>query len=287
MSKLAGPPIRSFTIGQLALARLKFATGYYVKNDQPTSQIHVEKAALRALVALYETEQAVDFGPLKLKTLQQYLSGKNLCRKTVNSLIGIIKRAFKWAASEELVPATVFHALQTVGGLKRGRCTAKESEPVGPVDDATVNATIKYLPPVVQAMVHLQLLTGMRPGEVCILRPCDLTMQLRGPWVYRPSSHKTEHRNRDRRIFIGPQGQTVLRPYLDRAPMDYCFSPQESMNWRNKLKRIQRKSPMTPSQLDRRPKATPERSPRDRYTVASYRRASADARLTSQAVTGD
>jgi integrase len=35
------------------------------------------------------------------------------------------------------------------------------------VDDATVEATLPHLGPVVRDMVQLQRLTGMRPGEVC------------------------------------------------------------------------------------------------------------------------
>lgn len=33
------------------------------------------------------------------------IDAQNLCRKEVNKRIGRIKRLFKWAASEELVPA--------------------------------------------------------------------------------------------------------------------------------------------------------------------------------------
>jgi integrase len=266
----AGP---SFTIGQLALAYQQFCLGYYVKNGQPTSQIHTENAALRALVELYETEQAADFGPLKLKNIQQHLIGRGLSRSTINQLVAAIKRAFKWAASEERISAAVFHALETVSGLKAGRCGAREPEPIEPVPEPTVLETLKFLSPVVQAMIRLQLLTGMRPGEVCLLRPCDVTMQMNGAWVYRPASHKTEHHDRERRIYIGPEGREVLRPFLDRESEGYCFSPRDSDDWRRAQLRANRKSKLTPSQLARKPKSNPRRKPGGRFTVASYRRA--------------
>ncbi|HET6325523.1 MAG TPA: hypothetical protein VFG04_12660, partial [Planctomycetaceae bacterium] len=97
--RLAVPSGPSFTIGELALAYLEFAIGYYTKNGEPTSQIHTERVGLRALVSLYQTEQATSFGPLKLKNIQQHLVGRNLARSTINSFSAAIKRAFKWAAS--------------------------------------------------------------------------------------------------------------------------------------------------------------------------------------------
>ena len=65
---------------------------------------------------------------------------------------------------------------------------------------------------------------GMRPAEVCILRPCDLDRSGE-VWFYRPSHHKTEHHGKERIVPIGPKGQEVLLRYLARGPEDYCFRP--------------------------------------------------------------
>ena len=51
---------------------------------------------------------------------------------------------------------------------------ARETAPVLPVDDAVVDATLPHMPAVVADMVRLQRCTGMRPAEVCMIRPCDL-----------------------------------------------------------------------------------------------------------------
>jgi len=59
-------------------------------------------------------------------------------------------------------------------GLQKGRCAAAEATRVAPVADQVVQATLPYLPEVVADMVRLQRLTGCRPAEVCILRPCDM-----------------------------------------------------------------------------------------------------------------
>ncbi len=149
----------------------------------------------------------------------------NKCRKYCNKNTGRIRRMFKWAAAEELVPVQVYQALPTVDGLKQGKTAAYDPPPVGPVDDATVEATLKHLNPTAVDMVRLQQLTGMRPGEVVLLQPCDIDRS-DGNWVYRPESHKTQHRGRERTIVLGAQAQAILSPYLLRTePERYCFRP--------------------------------------------------------------
>ena len=105
-----------------------------------------------------------------------------------------------------------------------GKSDARESYPVLPVDDATVEATLPHLDIVVSDMVRLQRLTGMRPGEVVLIRPTDID---RGAavWQYRPAEHKMEHKGRRRVILIGPRGQAILLPHLLRDATSYCFAP--------------------------------------------------------------
>lgn len=102
---------------------------------------------------------------------------------------------FKWGVAQELIPPTCLQALPAVGGLRKGRCEARETDLVLPVAEATVNATLLKLSEVVADMVRFQRLTGCRPGEVCSLRPCDVDTS-GDVWSYRLESHKTEHHQR-------------------------------------------------------------------------------------------
>src|SRR5204862_5691901 len=112
-------------------------------------------------------------------------------------------------ASEQLVPVAVYQSLTTLPGLQAGRTEARDMPPVEPVSEEHVRATLPFLRPAVRAMVQVQLLTGMRPGEVCQLRPCDLDTT--GPvWQFRPVQHKTAHRNKPRVVSIGPKAQALL-----------------------------------------------------------------------------
>jgi len=73
-------------------------------------------------------------------------------------------------------------------------------------------------------MVETQRLTGMRPGEVLIMRGRDLNTS-GAVWEFRPSRHKNEHRRKERIVFIGKQCQEILQPFL-RTDLDgFLFSP--------------------------------------------------------------
>lgn len=261
----------ALTVNDLALLFLDHAAGYYRHRDgTPTRTTENIRIALRSLIARHGTTRIRDFGPRALKDVRQAMIAAGHCRSYINGMIGKIKRVFRWGVEEELVPPAVYQSLAAVSGLRAGRSAARESSPVLPVPEEVVNRTLPHLPHVVADMVRLQLLTGMRPGEVCALRPREVTRGMNGVWIYRPERHKTEHRGRERRIDIGPIGQAILGRYLGRDPDACCFSPAESEAERNTARKAIRRSPMTPSQAARRPKG---RAHREHYTKDSYNRA--------------
>ena len=159
-----------------------------------------------------------------------------------------IRRAWKWAAKQQLVSATTYHSLLTVDALKAGRTDAKESKPVKPVPEALVNAVQAHVAPQVWSMIQLQLLTGARPGEVCIMRGCDLDTSGR-VWTYTPKEHKTQHHGHQREIYIGPAAQAVLKPWLKLDTQAYLFSPAEAEAGRQQRRRKQRATPLYPSHV--------------------------------------
>jgi len=162
-------------------------------------------------------------------------------------------------------------AINTIHGINP--CRAKETPRVKPVPEESVYAVLPFMTPVVAAMVELQLLTGMRPGEVTIIRPCDLEMD-GDMWHYYPEKHKNLYRDYDRIISIGPREQNILRPFLLRNRKCYCFSPKESESYRRKKMFEDRKTPL---HYGNRPGtnqiADAKRKPGDCYDSAAYRRA--------------
>ena len=274
----AGTPEPGASVNEVILAYVRFARGYYVKDGEPTSELRVILDTLALLRGHYGRTAAADFGPLKLKALREAMIGKGWCRGSVNGRVGRIKRCFKWAVENELVPASVHHGLSAVAGLRQGRSAAAESVPVGPVDQADVNAVLPFLNRQLLSMVKLQAYTGMRPGEVCQLRPCDLDTGGE-VWTYRPASHKTQHHGRSRTVFIGPRGQSILAPWLENRPAAaFCFSPAEAEAERRAAMTAAR---VTPRSCGNRPGTNRRRKPRsrpgERYRTQSYGAAIRDA----------
>jgi integrase len=259
------------SVNEMILGYWRFAEGYYRKNGQPTKQLDRVKRALKPVKELYGHTAAKDFGPLALKAVRERMVKGDWTRGYVNSCIGCVKRAFKWAVENELVPPSVYQGLIAVAGLKKGRCDARETQKVRPVADADVDAALPYLTPPVRAMVQVQRLTGMRPCEVVLMRPCDIDLRRGTTWVYQPETHKTEHHGITRAVFLGPRAQEVLKPFLEgRHPGVYLFVPREGMAHFRTAQRQARKTKVQPSQADRS-KRRPRKRPGEHYTVDSYR----------------
>jgi hypothetical protein len=87
-------------------------------------------------------------------------------------------------------------------------------------------------------------------------------------WTFTPETHKTEHHGRERRVYLGPTAQEILRPWLRTELTAYLFSPREAMEHRLTERRRNRKSKVQPSQQNRS-KAKPKRKPGGRYDTRS------------------
>ncbi len=265
-----GAPVHDRLIVELVADYLRHMKGYH--GDGPESEYHRIKPALKPLRELYGRTAAVDFGPLEFKALRQQFLKADWSRTYINANMHRVARMFRWAAGEGRVPPTVPQALAMVPGLREGKTTARETAAVLPVDDATVDGTLPFMPSVVADMVRLQRLTGMRPAEVCILRPCDLD-RTGDVWIYRPQRHKTAHHGRERTILIGPKAQAVLLRYLARDHQAYCFCPRDSMAKHRAAKHAARVTPRSCGNMpgDNR-KSAPRKKPGEHYTTQSYGR---------------
>ena len=209
-------------VGELAVRFMNHAQVYYVKGGRPTSEVHTFRAALGFICRRFKRDRVAEFSPLKLKAARQDMIAAGLSRQTILKYQARILAVWKWAVGEELVKAEVWQALRAVPGLRAGRSVAPEAPPVLPVAEEIVNQTLPHMPGVVADMVRLQLRTGMRPAEVATLTPGDIDRS--GPvWVYTVRDHKTAHRGKDRKVFIGPASQAILAPYLDGEPDMPCF----------------------------------------------------------------
>jgi integrase len=256
---------------------------HYRKPDgTPTSEIDNFRCALRPLRHLFGTTSAKDFGPLSLKAVRVLMENgyehprhgyqPALTRGSINRHVGRIKRMFRWATENEIVPPSVYHGLLAVRGLQRGRCAAKEAEPVRPAPEALIDAVRPHVSRPVAALIDLQLLTAARPGELCIMRGCDLNMAGR-IWTYTPATHKNDYRGHKREIYLGPKAQEIVKRFLKMDLSAYLFSPKDTEIERHAERRQGRRTPLYPSHvrhLEEKRKGRRNRAPREHYDANSY-----------------
>jgi integrase len=269
------------SIASLVATYQDYAKSYYRSpTGKLTSQYGCITSATNMLSEQFGGALAEDFTPLDLATFRSYLvalkrkDGEGrLARTVVNKYISLVKGCFKWGASQMLLPASTYHALQTVVGLKAGRSDARETEEVKAVDVVFVNRMLPYCPPTVAAMVELQHYTAMRSGEMVVMRPMDIDTSGK-VWFYEPDHHKTRHHGHVRRAHFGPKAQKILQPFLNRRVDLPCFSPKEAMEQMRQKAEAARKTPKGQGNTrGSNRKANPKKQPGDAYTTDSYRNA--------------
>src|SRR5258706_8540289 len=109
-------PREGVTVEQVMLPYWQHVKEYYKKDGRPTTERHCMKAALRFVRRLYGKTKARDFGPVALTSVRAAMIAEGWVRTTVNHQVGRVKRMFKWATANELVPPSVHHGLLAVDG---------------------------------------------------------------------------------------------------------------------------------------------------------------------------
>ncbi|HUX15523.1 MAG TPA: hypothetical protein VMW52_03570, partial [Phycisphaerae bacterium] len=201
------------TVAALYRRFLTHARTYYRRSDgEPTSEVGIIRAGCQFLLAAAGTCQAADVGPEHLTAAVDAMIGANLARSTCNKYLDRIQRLFGWAEGPEaghLVPQATAITVERFPKLSARRSRARETPPVRPVPAAYIERVLDAVDAPVADMIRVQLYTGMRSGELCILRPMDLDTAGK-VWLYEPGHHKTAHvgggeRTSRKLVAIGPR----------------------------------------------------------------------------------
>lgn len=230
------PPSQQPTLQELATAYLRYVEATFESHGTAGTFFEV-KRSLRYLLSKSDglgisNLLAGELGPLRLKEYQDSLVDRGLARRTVNEHIGRVRRWIKWCVSEQLVDVSVLAALQTVQGLKRGRTKAPDMPKRQPASWDDIEPCLPFLQSITRDMLWLQWYTGARSTSLCLAQPSQFT-QVGDVWEWRPR-HKTEYLGHDSVLFVGPQCQKVLTPYMERSDDEFLFNPRDGRNGGNR-----------------------------------------------------
>ena len=178
------------TVVELCKMYNDHAIEYYRRPDgTQTSEVSMFQTLAKILCELYGRLTVSEFSPLKLEAVRGAMIKKGWSRKNINTQISRVRMIFSFGVRKECVNVSVLEALKTVRGLARGRSAARETEKIKPVPVSYIEAVMPWVSRQVWAMIQLQLHTAARPGEICMMRLCDIDMSA-DIWVYTPDHCK-------------------------------------------------------------------------------------------------
>jgi integrase len=206
-----------YTVSMLLASYLEFAIERY-GGEKAMEVVHAKLVA-KILRRTHGDILARDFGPKAFKVMRRAMIDAGWSRGYIGEQCSRAKRIISWGVSEEILPPSARHALDTVEPLDMGQYGVREGRKVEPVPDAMIDATVACLADVPADMVKIMRLTGMRSGELLQLST-EFIDRTNNVWLFTPPRHKTRRHKKQRTIAIGPKAQAILSKYLFRAP---CF----------------------------------------------------------------
>ena len=165
--------------------------GFYSHCVATMRDVEVDKVklAMKPVRSLYGESRCRTSRPWRSRPFGSNLIKSGLAISTIRDRMGIIRRMIAWGVEHEMAPADSLQRIEAVGGLRcrSGRSEALAEDPAG----SRRKTSWRFLPivnPTVRAMVEIQALTGMRPGEVWIMTTgqIDRTPDRFGNWRYSP-----------------------------------------------------------------------------------------------------
>jgi integrase len=201
--------------------------------------------SFRALRQLYGSSLATDFDAAALEVVQLAMASGSWmneeerkaltdrkkplgwCRNVVNQRVNRIRTCWRWAERQKLVPKGSHQHLCTLPGLPKNSRRVRHTAPRKPASREDVEAVAAKAHPRIAAMLRLEYLSGMRPGELRTMKMSELDRSNPDVWVYTPGRYKTQRLDNapERRVYLGKESQAILQPWL-REDDGYLFQPR-------------------------------------------------------------
>lgn len=208
-------------------AYLTWAEKNYSRPHGVSSEYTSMVYALEPVSNLFGNCPVSEFGPRSLVAIRTHLIQRKQVRTGINRQLGRIKKFFRWCCEQEIAPPDLHHKLTCVSGLYTGQEGVREAEKKIPASIDSIREIIPFTSPTVAAMMRTQYLCGMRPGEVCIMRRCDLSMDGE-TWLYYPQRHKTQWRNFSLVKALPKSAQRIVSAAMNCNPLAYIFQPPKA-----------------------------------------------------------
>ena len=266
--EFSGNDPQTISVIDLCAEYIQWAERYYLRDEKPTAELFVVKGIVEILISNYGSMAAKDIDSTHMEEIIEIFIKKKYAARTISKYTGFTKRIFKWGAQKRLVPSSVYADLSIITPPAAGKLGVPKRTKVLPVSYKDIEAVKPLVSPQVRALIELQILSAARPGELVVLRKCDIDTSGDVWFADISERHKTAWRGQSRVIYFGPKSQEVLRPFMDRQPEAYLFSALEgAAAMKASGAKARRRSDQKPSA-----KQT-DRKVGDHYSVYSYRRA--------------
>ena len=209
-------PIAEASVADVAA---RWMAAQALKHGEDSDAYRRRRRAVVPLIEDWGGEPIARVGPLRVKKTRERWISAGKARKTINGYVSLIKEMYRWGVENEHVKPETWQAVLAITNVSDEAKPAKVVEPV-PIENVT--KTLPGMMPMLQDMVRLQALTGMRSGNLTAMTPGQID-RASLPWVYRPRSHKTKHKKKELAIHLGPQAREILGPLL-KGEDDLVFS---------------------------------------------------------------
>ena len=230
------------------------ATGRHWKNGAPTSQRHFVEFVLRSFG---EYLGSVPVRRLRESLLVQWRdrleAKRELTRNGINRKVRSLLAVLRWGRARGHVSREVWADCAAIESLRRGQCgnrpehgRPRRAPSFEEIERVVTACTSRQ----VAAMLRLQAITAMRPGEVAAMRWQDIDQRPVEAgegvicWTYTVEAPKTAHHGKTVRYYLPPAAIAILREFPG-TPRAYVFSPDASMAERRKALRDARQTPVT------------------------------------------
>lgn len=236
-----GTPAEVLSKNKLCVVDIVTPYLIWAKSNYSKDEYHGIRSTCGVLLDVHGTTLVHRFGPLALKEVRAKMNEIGWCRTTINNRIFKLRRVFAWGVGEELVDHALLGPLEAVPSIRKGTPGYRESPPRDAVEWEQVAAVLPFVPPMVQTMLEVQHLSGMRSEELCQMRPCEV-FKAEDVWIYKPERHKTAHLGKEKVICLGPRCRALLAAYEPAESGGFYFPPAIAIGQRKTARAAARKT---------------------------------------------